>query len=332
MKTTPVPVNLITTIGDPSEIECQRILKKRAVIASVEIITSKASYPCIYEGRLVFPVGRFHTHLATPEFKLALNSGAIKKVSQMAVYDRAKIFDEFVDYFYNRRLEFKERGDKVNDFFCKIILNSLYGKFGQSGRVFETVGKAEFDNIRTGVEYDVNTGEETNYREYAGIRQEQKREAESRDSFPAIAATITSAARVHIGELLALAGRKNTYYMDTDSLLVNRNGFGKLFHLVDNNKLGGLKLALETTSTEIRACKDYIMGDIERIKGVRPTAIKLYESAYKQDQFPTFKGLIRRGDISTMVIRTVIKHLTREYKKGTVMGSGEVKPLILSQP
>ena len=329
MKTTPVPTRLLSVINNVQIAELRGLMMRRCLVAEVLISTNEPVYPLVMDKRLIFPTGSFITYLATPELRYAANHKHIKTVFRCAVYERDIIFSEYVDYFYNRRLEYKAAGNDTDDYFCKLMLNSLYGKFGQSGGVYEMAGKAEYDNIRTGIEYDVETGVETYYREYGGIRQEKIADSESRNSFPGIAAHITSAARLHLWRLIKQAGAQNTFYCDTDSLLVNVKGFEKLRSEMDNTRLGALKEVLRTDAVEIRALKDYVMGDIERIKGVKAKAVRTSDGGFAQDQFMGFKGLIARGDVDTMVIRRVIKHLTRKYTKGTIKASGRVVPLIL---
>jgi hypothetical protein len=47
------------------------------------------------------------------------------------VFDSGKVFEPYVTENYNRRLEAKAKENVAEDSFLKILLNSLYGKFGQ---------------------------------------------------------------------------------------------------------------------------------------------------------------------------------------------------------
>lgn len=53
---------------------------------------------------------------------------------------------------------------------------------------------------------------------------------------------ITAASRAYLSRLEVQAGVKNTYYMDTDSLVVSAAGFKALHAYVDDTELGKLKL------------------------------------------------------------------------------------------
>ncbi|GAH70759.1 unnamed protein product, partial [marine sediment metagenome] len=75
--------------------------------------------------------------------------------------------------------------------------------------------------------------------------------------------------------------------------------------------------------------KDYALGEIIKIKGIRKDAERLNDHTYKQDQFIGFQGKLRRGKLDEVIIKKVIKHLSRIYNKGIVLPDGQVKPLIL---
>jgi len=54
------------------------------------------------------------------------------------VFEETTDFGEYVDYFYERRLQAKADGDKGKDLFAKLFLNSLYGKFCADPRKYKT--------------------------------------------------------------------------------------------------------------------------------------------------------------------------------------------------
>jgi hypothetical protein len=68
-------------------------------------------------------------HFFDSELRLALENGVDIVVLKGYVWIRSVyLFREFVDYYYKLRME--NRGNAMN-YICKILLNSLYGKFGQ---------------------------------------------------------------------------------------------------------------------------------------------------------------------------------------------------------
>lgn len=97
----------------------------------VETIT-----PCLPIGvknkGLITPTGKFSGVFFSEELKLALDYGCkIIKFKKALIYkDKKIIFRKFINNIYSKRLEAKKRGDSVNQYILKLIMNSLYGRFG----------------------------------------------------------------------------------------------------------------------------------------------------------------------------------------------------------
>ena len=51
------------------------------------------------------------------------------------LYERGRIFTEYVNTIYNLRKTFKK--DDPKNFICKLLLNSFYGKFGMNPELTE---------------------------------------------------------------------------------------------------------------------------------------------------------------------------------------------------
>lgn len=66
------------------------------------------------------------------EFKAAIECNALYGYAVIRRIDfyRCRNFKNYILPFYERRLKAKETGDKKEDIFCKLMMNSLYGKFG----------------------------------------------------------------------------------------------------------------------------------------------------------------------------------------------------------
>lgn len=73
------------------------------------------------------------------EYWTAKNANLISevKIIECVVFPATTDFADYVNKFYNGRLEAKACGDKVKDLLYKLRLNSLYGKFGSDYRKYE---------------------------------------------------------------------------------------------------------------------------------------------------------------------------------------------------
>lgn len=306
--------------------ELDHLTRTTSIIADVELDTTEAAYPLRVEGYLIFPVGRFRAVLTTPEVRYALERGHIVGTRQVAVYSRARIFKSFVDDLYRLRVEARERGDHMMTWHIRLLMNSLYGKFGQVMRKDVHIGPAPDLNPRVWIEYDLETGESRKLRSFAGQLHELVVGGESWWSHPAIAAHVTAYARLHLWRLIKEAGLRDVAYCDTDSLLVTERGEARLQGQHIGDKLGSLSVEGRTPHVTIHGPKDYDFGFKNRTKGVRPTAKWIGRNTVEQDHWFGLKGLVASGDVSAPRVRRITKHLQRVYRKGKVLPGGRTRP------
>lgn len=329
MSTQRYPVRLMAHCRHPKVDEVAAWIGRYCVVARCTLATDEPVYPLEYEDKLVFPVGEFETTLATPELRHALDHGYVKTITHIALYQSAPIFWEYVHELYGLRLAAVRDGNKVLAWQCKKLLQSLYGKFGQRGRVYETVTETPDGAIGVWTEIDAETGEVRNLRQFGGLIQEQKTEGESRDSHPAIAAHVTAYGRMALWGWMQRAGRSHVLYIDTDSLLVDAVGAENLASAVDPDALGQLKIEGVFASGHLYGLKDYRFGETVRTKGVRANAHWIDANTVEQEHWSTLIGLLRKGDLSAPIVERRTKHLRRVYTKGCVQSDGSIRPLRL---
>ncbi len=325
------PIHLICRTPYATVKDIERWLKTDCVVARVKIETSSPRFAYYNGEKLVFPIGKFTATLTTPELSAALEADELRGCEEAATYERAPIFSDFVDELYRLRMVAKGKGDDVSTYMIKILMNALYGKFAQKGKVWETIGSANISELGYELVVDYPEGTSHEYRKYAGILQERMKDEEGRESFPAIAAHVTAFARLKLWNLIVSAGRENVFYCDTDSLYVNKTGSDNLAIHADDDALGALKLEKTSSSGVIHGAKDYIFGVDRKCKGVKPKAVWLEPNKVEQQLWPKLQGLIRRGSLDAPLILSQEKHLKRVYDKGIVQEDGKVRPLVFAQ-
>lgn len=304
-------------------------LETCSVVAKVLVSTDEPVY-ALKQDRTIFPIGTFETTLTTPELNYALERGHIKEVIDAVTYEQDDIFSSYVNTFYRLRREFTDKDNAEYAEICKKLLNSLYGKFGQKAENWEKIGKAPNHPDEEIMYFCNNPHRVVRQRYLLGELWELKGYTESFDSFPAIAAHVTAYGRMYLWSLMQKAGIGNYFYCDTDSLIVNGKGLECLQLLINPTKLGSLKLEQEYNQLEIRGLKDYSLPLKTVIKGVRKNATQIADGIYLQQQWPTFKGLLKSGDANTYTVKNITKHLSRKYTKGVVTENGTIKPFVFS--
>lgn len=326
------PIRLYKYSPRPNVPYLRRLLKKYLVIAECLVETEDAAFPQHLDGWTCYPTGIFRGVFTTPELTHLLERGRIHEVYRLAYYAHQPIFGQYVDFFYNLKARYTEEGNKVFRSICKGFLNFLYGKFGQRGMEDKIVGSCPLHWVRIEECYDTDKGEFFDQIYLAGAIIERRKKGESYNSFPAIAAHVTANARLYLYRLFCVAGRRNVFYVDTDSLIVNQTGYENLEPLVHPTRLGGLKVEGITDHLEIRAPKDYMFGPNSHIKGIRDKAIPLADGVYEQDKFPGLAGILRKGNYVDYVVERTVKTLTREIHSGRVTQEGFVLPFVLGLP
>jgi len=306
--------------------ELKDIMNVYCVLSEVKLNTNKPVYPKVISGKLCFPVGEFWTTLPTPELKEALIREDIVKIGTIAIYKRAKIFTEFVKELYNLRLKLRAEGNEVFSTFVKILMNSLYGKFGQRNDIWEflEIDNSRVDGYTEGINLD--TGERFIERVITGFVYKHIGKEEWKHAIPSISAHVTSYARMLLWDYMTVCGENNYYYCDTDSLFTNQEGYEGLQSVISDKELGMLKLEDTANYLEIRNLKDYTFGNENHKKGLKSTAVQVAPDIYRTEVFEGIKGALRNNRLNSVYVRDVNKHYTRDYSKGIVNENGYVEP------
>lgn len=324
------PIKYVKIIHAETVDKLADYLTKFSVCANVIIQTVNPIY-CIRRGRALFPTGRFMATLCTPELKYALANGHIKEVNTLVLYEQANIFKSYVESFYSMRQKFAQQHNPEYVEICKKMLNSLYGKFGQKAENWEKIGEAPNEPNRIEVGFVWGGKSFTKIQYLLGEVFVLKGYGEAFDSFPAIAAHVTAYGRMYLWDIMQKAGKGNYFYCDTDSLIVNQAGYDNLVNLISPTELGYLKLVSKSNRLILRGLKDYEFANKNVVKGIRKNAVKITETLYKQEQWPSFTGQLRSGNADLYTVKTITKELTRNYLKGTLTACGKVEPLVFSE-
>ncbi len=325
------PAGLYDAIETDSVSYLVRKLSEYAVVACVDLETDDNPYPYKVNDFTAYPVGSFTTVLTTPELILACQRGWLRGVHALAWYRQAPLFARYVKYFHGLRLEYRRQGNGGYAAICKLLVNSLYGKFGQQGIRQEVIGECAVSDIWSQSVLNIENGQYTRMTALGGKVFEEYKEGESFHSFPAIAAHVTAYARLYLYNLVRRVPDKHVFYLDTDSLVVDETGYQALKHLVDPDTLGLLKVEHSSPWLEINSPKDYRMQDRTRLKGISPAAVQLDQDTYSQTQWMRLAGMVRAGSLDGYRTRQIIKRQRRLVHSGYRLADGWVSPFVLAE-
>jgi len=305
------------------------VLTKYGVCIDCTLETEEPAYAYREGLKIIFPVGSFRTGLCTEGARYALAKGHIKKIHRIAVYEMCDLFSEFVEFFYRKRLEYRDAHQPAKARLCKIMLNSLYGKFAQRRRrevkEYDPAGCAYY-SVET---YDFEAGEKWLEYKLFNTRVQELGEEDCSKTLIAISAHVTEYARMLLWQLIQQVGRARVYYCDTDSLKIKEEDILRLRYPFSATELGALKVEDWFTEFEIYGPKNYRCGDKVRLKGVPRSAVEIAPSVYEYDQWNRQRTHMRRKVSRYFIVEKMQKIVEPFYDKGIVNVDGTISPFRL---
>ncbi len=280
--------------------------------------------PLKMEKKLIFPNGNFRGVFFSEELKLAIEHGyTIEKIHEgHEFYESKDLFSEYIDFFNRLKTDSKDEGARL---IAKLMMNSLYGKFGQ--REKKVTLKTHGGEKNYDIFHSLELFEKTNLIQVTN-------EYRSGHMLVHIAAAITSYARMHMAKLAYLPHGEECYYTDTDSVFTTKQ-------YPTGPELGSLKLEYESVKGNFKNPKAYMLLKHDKIiaskiKGFSQNFIKsLSENEFEAGIFKENKNsactlkrsLISNGNYLSVV--GVTKQLRSEYNKRRVLKSGDTEPWVI---
>jgi len=296
MRDLTVPIRPIAKVRNMSVEKLKELVEKDIPViarAWLDIPTDMYIPPAPYKHpitkKLIFPTGRFVTTLATPELKI--NLPYIRKVELAVVYKGAKIFKKYVEHYYSKRQESKERGDKVNNMFYKLLLNSLYGKFGEKKKVQKMVADLKIDHTTL---FILPSGKK--YKVIDGILVETIAKETNYGRFTAISAFITSQARAYLWKIMNLVPPEKLLYCDTDSIhLIGDFDYKRYLRLyLEPENYSSRTEQVQSGNIRIEAnVKTSTLG-LLKVEKIAKESVYLAPKTYKLDSTVKVKGVPKK--------------------------------------
>lgn len=306
------------------------VLNRYMVIAEVEIKTDDAAYAIRRDGKLIFPIGHFVTYLCSEGLKYAIEHNHIVKVNKAAAYKGEYLFNEWVSYMYPLKDAYRSQGNTIYAQIVKILLNSLYGKFGQTEPIEEKIESIDYTGYYREESFSIVTGEHWTTTQLLNKKISHYGEQSSVKAFVAIPAHVTENARLLLWSIVQQVGRDRVLYVDTDSIKIRKSDIALVKYPINSSNIGALDIEDEFSSGFIYGAKDYRIGDKVVLKGVPRKAIQVKNGVYHYSLFPGQSTHLRLRIADHYIVEHTEKVLSREYSKGMVTSSGVVLPFHLS--
>lgn len=282
-------------------------------------------------GRVIFPTGTFEGWFSHAELREALNDEVvIMRVYKTHYFKKnCRPFKGYVTDLYKKRQQYKAVNSPM-EYVTKIMMNSLYGKFGQRFTDKDNwvpKDSVTFEQLEKCSSYEVRG-------DY--IRMVNKKTKPSAFCIPIWAIYTTAYGRIKLWKAIREA---EPVYCDTDSLITKKK-------LPESDLLGDLKLEMDVAEGIIVRPKFYALREPNtdefdkgyvKIKGLgrRLTYLEFWgfmeRPTITYDKFTKFKEALRRGLVPNEIIK-ITKELSLEDEKRTWENEFNYKVLEDSMP
>lgn len=273
---------------------------------------------------LISPIGTWTEVYFSEEIKYALKLGYKFKYLQGISYNKGIVFKDFVEYLYAIRLKFP-KGTPLN-ILIKLIMNSLYGKFGMKLNITESklinneeikeyISIYDVKNISTFGEKSLITIEkEPVLEKLDALFANQNLSFKRYESLRKLKVNVNENSAVHIASAITAYGRieidkfkrdpaLDVYYSDTDSIFCK---YPISSEFLSNTELGKFKLENEVQEAIFLCPKVYM---IKNSKGETIIKCKGLSS-----QFLDEKDIYNIFNDSTNFIKKFVSNFVRSFK------------------
>lgn len=302
------------------------------LIAAVKLNCIGTGYPVTRDGRTFYAQGRFVSTLCGPELLRAYNNKHVVEMLAFAAYEMEPIFADFSNFFINMRREYKRNGNLAFAQMCKLIGNSLYGKFGQwRHRWDDKPNEIAPKPFGEWTKANCTRGGTDIWRSICWLAQVKGAKEEHKDSCPAIASFVTAYGRERILGLAEVAGLENCLYSDTDSLHVTEAGRHRLMLAgwIEADIPGKLQVKEVCDTAEYRGPKNYTIGGRNVIAGVPPGTVAEKDGRFKQVKFQRLASVLQGKELDGIAVETVLSRPPERSKIGHIKSNGRTEPPLL---
>lgn len=315
--------------------ELRDTMRVYGCIAQVSICSRFETFPVRINGNQYHCTGRFWTTLCGPELQRAIDSQSIYRIGHVQSYSVGPLFTKWVDYWYDRKLKAIAKGiGGLGELeFCKLILNSLSGKWAQRGRHWRDVpGRIPLSKWGPWTEYDGETNEWTSWRAIAGNAQRLHEAEEPPHSFPAISAFITAYGREYMRWVISLLPEGSVYYLATDALLINEYAYRILEAngLIHPTEIGRFKLLGIYREAKIHGPNWYELDGQTVATGIYGKLVSAKQKGENVDVWERTPSLIATGPRNSTVLTSVKAEIPKPDFRGIINSEGRWVPYRLS--
>lgn len=279
-----------------------KLWQRYAILADVTVRVEQPIVPTRTKDGILWPVGEFDTTLWDPELRLLIDAGADVRVRRAWMYQKSPALHDWAEWILNGI-----HSDQVRDLrWLPIVLKhwsrSLIGRFAMRYQTWEHAARLPDERIAIGTYVDAQTGEQTDTMQLGADLYLLGEFQEAPNACPQITGYIMSEARAKLWRVIQYVGADAILYMDTDSLLVNARGHGRIEQVHGVDDFHGLRLKERHRGWEIYGPRAAILGEHMHFSGMPRGAERTSDNTFLGEVWTGLEQSIRKGEFDHVTI------------------------------
>lgn len=273
-----------------------------AALAACTVETPVPVVPTSFEGRILWPVGRFETVLWDIEIREAIASGATVTAHHGYLYRTGPALRAWATWILD---QLADRNGDIPAWQLKVFRHhsvALPGRFAMKYATWEEFGQMDSPAAERRTMVDDVEGRIYETMTVGNQLWRQDGEREWDQSQPAITGYITAAVRVRLWRLMNMLPPEATLYVDTDSLLVTDRWHDAVAALAGTREGRGLRLKRSWDGFSIYGPRQVVTGERVRMAGVPNSARRVARHEFEGEVWESLDFAMRSGRVDRVKV------------------------------
>jgi hypothetical protein len=292
------------------------------VIANVFVRNAGGHVPVRIAGEVWYPRGNVLTVLASPEIRLAIDSGCSVQIGSGSLYSLTRRFSGWARWIIGLIDGTDQDTPAVARVWAKHMSRAVIGKTAAHSSRIEKVGKAP--SLSWQVEQGWNYTAKVNFTQVdiAGTRYRIYPDGDSENALPAVFAFVESYTRVLIDTLIRDVPGGTVVQCDTDGILMRENVPVDVPKWAA--KLLGIDLRVKMVAehVEIIGPQHLILDKVRRLSGVPKAADRVDATTFSGRSWPGIAWQLSQGTSTGYVRPKLTTEIRGPYCHRWVMADG----------
>lgn len=328
-ETEAVPVKLIAELDKPTAARLATWARTAAVMAEVTVTTDTPVVPAEIDGRIGWPTGTFETVLWSPEIRLALDNGATVTPRRVWGYRSAPALAAWARWVQELARGDGDGRDPIVALVAKHWSRALIGRFGLRYSSWDHGGRSPVADVQLIPGFDTVTDKPYRLLQVGHDVYWEGEPTDGENACPAVMAWIMSAARARLWAAMNTAGLEHVAYVDTDSLLVDRVGAGRLEAAKSAGLFVNLRRKQSLATVEVHGPRQLVMGRKLKAAGVPSSAELADDGRWVADVWRGLGESVRRGEPNDVIIEERRYRLRGTDRRRLHLAGGLTAPVAL---